>query len=209
VPCLVSPSSRLSKVLTSPRPYHRTYPYHRRKVVDHHTCPFRTHLLESRSRRLSLAWSLLWRRDLTSRLPFSLVLPWGWVVSSLSSREINSNRSTVHDCSIQALHSPLCIFNTSHSDKPETSRSVTLLNQLESSGPTWLTYLLVVDNDGLFDFSVPPKLVFQISLVCPDAEAKDTEDIVGRYWSVILPGTRRGIVVRPGLQMRLGHWLWH
>jgi hypothetical protein len=151
----------------------------------------------------------LWRRELTSRLPFSLVLPWGRVVSSLSSREINSNRSTIHDSSIQALHSPLRIFNRSHSDETETSRSVTLLIQLESSGPIELTNLLIVNDNGLFNFSVPPKLIFQVSLVCPNAETKDTEDIVGRYWSVILPGTRWGVVVRPSLQVRLGHWLRH
>lgn len=145
--------------------------------------------------------------ELTARLPFSLVLPGGRVVSSLSSREINSNRSTIHDSPVQALHSPLCIFNTSHSDETETSRSVTLLNQLELSKNTELTYLLIVNNDGLFNISVPPKLILQVSLVCPHAKSKDTEDIVGRYWSVILPGTRREIVVGPSLQVRLGHWL--
>jgi len=72
---------------------------------------------------------------LTARLPFSLVLPWGRVMGSLSSGEINSDRSTVHDSSIQALHSPLRIFNRTHGDESETSRSVTLFDQLESSSP--------------------------------------------------------------------------
>lgn len=134
---------------------------------------------------------------LTARLPFSLVLPWGRVVSSLSSGEINSNRSTVHDSSIQTLHSPLRIFDRTHSHETETSRSVTLFISSYLMAIK-LTNLLVVNNDGLFDFSVPPKLIFQIPLICPDAETENSEDIVRRYWSVILPGTRRGIVVRPG-----------
>jgi hypothetical protein len=62
-----------------------------------------------------------------------------------------------------------------------------------------VTYFLVVNDNGFLNFSVPPKLILQVSLVRPDAKAKDTEDIVGRYWSVVLPGTRRGVVVRPSL----------
>ena len=48
----------------------------------------------------------------------------------LSGREINSDRSTIHNGTIQTLESPLRILDGTHSDETETSRSITLLISL-------------------------------------------------------------------------------
>jgi hypothetical protein len=101
------------------------------------------------------------------------------------------------------LSRALCASSTARIVTKPKPRDRSLCSSAQSWESLELTNLLIVNNNSLFDFSVPSKLILQVPLVGPDTETKDSEDIVGWNWGVILSWTRRGVVVRPSLQKRL------